>query len=361
HSQWLLIWDNVEDLEMMRRFLPDVRQGVSLITTRYQALGTLARGLDVLPLPQEDALLFVLRRAKVLELEDHKQQIRQFAKQKREQYSAAAELVMELGGLPLALDQAGAYLEETHCTFSSYLDLFSTRRDALLKLRSEHSSDHPASVSTTFTLALAATTALHPAVFDLLRVCSLLSPDAIPEELFRQSGEHLGAVLSCACRETLEWDRLLALTCRYSLLSRQPETQTLSLHRLVQAVVLNLMTDEEREQWEERVIAALEMVFPDVVLHMDEGATWKRCERLLSHARLCLQRMGEACQSIPLAYLATNVGHFLQAQLRGAEAEPFFERAISIEEHILGPQHLQVGFLLNDLAISSLTQGRYAQ
>ena len=69
HSQWLLIWDNVEDLEVMQRFLPNARQGMSLITTRCQALGTLGRGLDVLPLPQEDALLFVLRRAKVLEPE----------------------------------------------------------------------------------------------------------------------------------------------------------------------------------------------------------------------------------------------------------------------------------------------------
>src|ERR1019366_10278649 len=54
HGQWLLIWDNVEDLTLLDRFLPSARLGAILLTTRLQALGALARGLDLLPMEQEE-------------------------------------------------------------------------------------------------------------------------------------------------------------------------------------------------------------------------------------------------------------------------------------------------------------------
>src|ERR1019366_1948146 len=213
HGQWLLIWDNVEDLTLLDRFLPSARLGAILLTTRLQALGALARGLDLLPMEQEEGLLFLLRRAKVLEPEATSKQVDQFAERMPAQSAAASELVTVLGGLPLALDQAGAYLEETHCALPAYLNLFRNQRATLLQQRGEGTREHPASVATTFTLAIATTAQRHPAIWDLLRVCALLQPDAIPEELFRQGAEHLGTALEAACRDDLEWNRVVAMAC----------------------------------------------------------------------------------------------------------------------------------------------------
>jgi transcriptional regulator with XRE-family HTH domain len=67
HSHWLLIWDNVEDLELLDRFLPPARQGAILLTTRCQTLGTRAVALDLVPMEPEEGVWFLLRRAKVLE------------------------------------------------------------------------------------------------------------------------------------------------------------------------------------------------------------------------------------------------------------------------------------------------------
>src|SRR5581483_5471661 len=50
HGQWLLIWDNVEDLALLDHFLPSTRSGAILLTTRRQAVGTHARGLDLVPM-----------------------------------------------------------------------------------------------------------------------------------------------------------------------------------------------------------------------------------------------------------------------------------------------------------------------
>jgi hypothetical protein len=79
HGQWLLILDNVEDLPLLDRFLPATRLGVILITTRHQALGTFARGVALSPMEHEEGILFLLRRAKVLEPEAASEQVHLFA------------------------------------------------------------------------------------------------------------------------------------------------------------------------------------------------------------------------------------------------------------------------------------------
>ncbi|GHO60406.1 hypothetical protein KSB_88810 [Ktedonobacter robiniae] len=246
HDQWLLICDNVEDLDILDRFLPSIRHGSVLLTTRLQALGTRARSIPLLPMEQEEGELFLLRRARVLEAEATSEHVHLFAVRELSQYAAAAELVTVMGGLPLALDQAGAYLEATQCGLSAYVELFRTQRAALLQHRGEGAQDHPSPVSTTFALAITAAADRHLAVRDLLRVCALLQPDAIPEELFRQGSAHLGAALGPVCRDLLEWNQMIAIACSYSLLSRQAETQTFSIHRLMQAVLLDAMDEDER-------------------------------------------------------------------------------------------------------------------
>ena len=266
HREWLLIWDNVEDLEMIQRFLPPLRQGAILITTRCQTLGTLTRGLELLPMPPEEGVLFLFRRAKVLEPSAGSDQLKLLAERLPAQYATATAVAETLGGLPLALDQAGAYLEATHYGLSAYLNVFRARRAALLRQRGWGAHEHPASVSTTLTLAIRATARQHPAVLDLLRVCALVHPDAIPEELFRQGAESLGPELEAACHDPLAWDQMVQVACSYSLLARQSESQMLSLHRLVQAVLLDeMMAEQEWERWEGRVIAALDRVFPQVL------------------------------------------------------------------------------------------------
>jgi len=360
HNGWLLIWDNLEDLALLDRFLPSARSGAILLTTRCQTLGTLARGVELSPMQQEEGILFLLRRAKVLEPEATAEQMRQFATRMPTHYAAAVDLVTTMGGLPLALDQAGAYLEATHCGLPAYLELFRTRWTALLQQRGEGSRDHPASVSTTFTLAITQTAQRHPAVLDLLRVCALLQPDAIPEELFHQGGEHLGATLERVCRDALEWDRVVAIACAYSLLSRQPEEQTLSLHRLVQAVLFETMTEAEREQWIRRVTSALDLLFPDV-RPATGYAIWKQCERLQPHALLCLHQAEALEESLTFASLAYKVAQYLRVRGRYAEAEPLYQRALRIRERAYGPDHAQVAPSLNDLAILYWCLGKYEQ
>ncbi|GHO46872.1 FxSxx-COOH system tetratricopeptide repeat protein [Ktedonospora formicarum] len=359
HSQWLLIFDNVDDLGILDLFLPSARHGAVLLTTRLQILGTRARGMQLLPMEHEEGMLFLLCRAKVLEADATNEQVLQLSVQKSSLYAVAVNLVTLMGGLPLALDQAGAYLEETQCGLPAYLELFHTRRTILLHQRGEGGQNHPMPVSTTFALAITATAERHPAVGDLLRVCTLLQPDAIPEELFRQGGTHLGPILGTVCSDVLDWNRVIALACSYSLLSRQPEAQTFSIHRLVQAVHLDTMTETERQEWTRRIIEALDVVLPEVQ-PTTEYPIWKQCERLLPHALLCLNRLTVE-DSLALASLAYKTAQYLRERGRYMEAEPLYLRALRIQEQILGPEHLKVAALLNYLAALYWNQGKYAE
>ncbi|HEY1348075.1 MAG TPA: FxSxx-COOH system tetratricopeptide repeat protein [Ktedonobacteraceae bacterium] len=359
HGRWLLIWDNLEDLDLLSRFLPASRQGANLLTTRQQALGTLAHGLDLSPMEQEESMLFLVRRARVLDADAARSDLRELAERLPAQYAAAEQLVTALGGLPLALDQAGAYMEETRCGLPAYLELFRARRLTLLQQRGERARAHPESVATTFTLAIAETAGRHRAVWDLLCVCALLQSDAIPEELFEQGAGPLGEKLAAVARDQLDWDRVVAGACSYSLLHRQPEERTLSMHRLVQAVLLDALADDEREQWSRRVVDALDAAFPDVLPSTDY-AIWQRGERLLPHALLCLSRPG-AQQTRARASLGYKAAQYLRARGRYAEAEPLYQRSLRLYERLLGSEHPEVARTLNYLAILYWSQGRYSE
>lgn len=356
HGQWLLIWDNVEDLDLLERFLPARREGAILLTTRLQALGTFAVGIDLLQMEPQEGLRLLLRRAKVLGAEATEEQIEEFARQQPQQYEAARELVEEMAGLPLALDQAGAYLEETRCGLSAYCDLFHTQRTALLQQRGEGSRHHPASVFTTFTLAITATTQRHPAVGDLLRVCALLQPDAIPEELFLEGSIYLGPLLQAVCTDPLEWNRMVALACSYSLLSRNAEEQTLSLHRLVQAVLLDGLTEDERRRWGHRLVRATSALFPAKAIYTN----WKWGERLLPHALLWLSRLAEEKKPTPAVFqLLSRTGTYLRERGHYRKAKLLLKHALAIAEQRWGTEHPDTAASLNNLALLYCQQGQY--
>src|SRR5260221_11081086 len=73
-----------------------------------------------------------------------------FENASEEEINQAGNIVVALDHFPLALDQAGAYIEETGCSFEDYLDLYQTHRQALLAPRGMLPTDYPNSVATTW-------------------------------------------------------------------------------------------------------------------------------------------------------------------------------------------------------------------
>src|SRR5207245_2245643 len=132
---------NADDLTMVRDFLPSADTGHILLTTRAQAMGTLAQGVEIEKMGLEEGALFLLHRADILGPGDF------LDKASAVDHAKAREIVQAMDGLPLALDQAGAYIEETQCGLSSYLDIYQKRRAEALKRRGGFTHDHPEPVT----------------------------------------------------------------------------------------------------------------------------------------------------------------------------------------------------------------------
>src|SRR5262249_60327214 len=111
HPNWLIVLDNLEDPQVLDQ-IALVGRGSVLLTTRAQAIGTVGGCFEVRPLPEEEGAAFLLRRSKIARVE---------GQASAADSAAARALATRLGGLPLALNQAGDYLKETGCGLDRYL------------------------------------------------------------------------------------------------------------------------------------------------------------------------------------------------------------------------------------------------
>jgi tetratricopeptide (TPR) repeat protein len=349
-ARWLLIFDNADDLIMTRAYLPVGGQGHILLTTRAQATSSIAQRIEVERMDPEEGTLFLLHRANILDLGAPLATASQIDRLK------ASEIVQEMGGLPLALDQAGAFIEETQCGLSDYLQLYRTRQADLLKRRGKLVTDHPDSVATTWSLSFEKVEQANPVAADLLRLCAFLDPDAIPEEIISKGAPALGPVLRAVAAEPIKLNEAIADLRTYSLVRRNPD-HTLTIHRLVQAVLKQGMNANTRRRWAERAVRAVSHAFPEV-----DYNTWLHCQQYIPQVQTCASLIDQWGMTFPEAtQLLMQAGDYLEQSAQYAQADPLLQRALAIREKILGPEHLDTGYALHQLAILYGDQGKYEQ
>ncbi|HET8843673.1 MAG TPA: FxSxx-COOH system tetratricopeptide repeat protein, partial [Ktedonobacteraceae bacterium] len=385
HS-WLLIFDNADELSLVQPYLPHQGLGSLLLTTRAHAVTALAAPMEVEPLGILEGTRFLLHRTQRLEATD-------------EEINEATNVVMALDGFPLALDQAGAYIEETGCDFRGYLQLYHNHRHALLARRGAQNTHYPDSVDTTWSLSFQQIEHTNPAAADLLRLCAFLAPDHIPEELLRDGASHWPPLLQKTVGDLLAFNQILEDLLKFSLIKRLGGEHLLSIHRLVQAVQRERMGPAEQLRWARCVVYGLHAIFPANC--GNDLASWPRCQRYLEQVQVC----GQLIQQYKLEFseaadLLNRVGIYLREQALYAlaeplfqqaahiweqqgepdvasplyglaemyrkqgkyrEAEPLFQRALSIQEQLLGPEHPDATQTLNGLATLYMNQGKYAE
>ena len=127
-----------------------------------------------------------------------------------------------MDGLPLALEQAGAYIEETRCSLASYRDQFQQRQARLLQWRGRtESKRYTHSVATTWALSFEQVEQRDSLAAELLRFCAFLAPDAIPEWLILDGASALGPVFQPLLEHQGTLDEAIAILGRYSLAQAQ--------------------------------------------------------------------------------------------------------------------------------------------
>ena len=140
---------------------------------------------------------------------------------------------------------------------ASYLDLYRQRRAELLDVRGGFGPDHPDFVATTFALSFERVASASPAAADLLRLCAFLHPDAIPEEILTEGAAELGTHLGPVAVDPLKLNAAFAEILKYSLLRRDADANSLGIHRLIQVVIQDGLTEQQKRQWAERAVRAV--------------------------------------------------------------------------------------------------------
>lgn len=350
HRDWLLILDNADELDILLAFLPLRLAGHVIITTRAVAPGRFAHRLLVETFSQEQGVLFLLRRSGLIALDAD---ISQASSQDQE---LAKLIAQEVGGLPLALDQIGAYLEAIGCSLATYWQLYQHHRVDLLKDYPGIVVDHPP-VATTWSLSFSRVEERNPAAADLLRLCAYLSPDAIFEDMLMQGAGILPPTLSAVVADGYLLNQAIETLRAYSLITRDAQTKAFAVHRLIQTVMRDSLPAETGMQWMLHVVALVNQAFPDV-----EFTRWPQCERCLPHALLCAQWVKQA-QIVTEASmrLLDHLGYYLSVRGQYVEAEPFLQHALAIRELQLGHEHPDTATSLYNLALLYRFQGKYAQ
>ena len=310
-APWLLIFDNVTDMASVAAFVPPAGPGRVLITS--QNPNWPGPVLDVPVLDPDVAAGFLVSRTG-----DPDRQ-------------AARELAGLLGGLPLALEQAAAYLQAVGGTLAGYLALFRQRRAGLLA-RGEPAG-YSKTVASTWTLAFERLQQAEPGAVGLLRLLAFCAPEAVPLDLLlqprpgrtRRLGGQVAPVLPLIEDPLAAGDAIGALR-RYSLVNPAGDG-SVSVHRLVQAVTADQMPADLVRQWRQAAAALVEAALP---AEPWMSGTWPVYAMLLPHAQAALPDDSDG-----MARLATYLG----SSGSYATARDLQRRILDARETVLGLQH----------------------
>ena len=327
HSGWLVVLDNVTDPGHVKPLLGRAPAGRFVITSRR---GTGWHGiaaplpLDVLaPAEARQLLAGILTHGRTLSAAG---------------LDGADALCAELGYLPLAIEQAGAYIAETGITPAGYARLLADRPASMYAQTAEGGdAQHAIARIWRVTLDQLATT---PLAGQLLRVLSFYAPGGIPRSLLDGLQEDPQELITAI-------GRLAA----YSMITL--EGDALAVHRLVQAVTRTAdRTDPHRAPAaiDEARAQATALLHTAIPADPGDPAGWPAWRILLPHLDALAARTTPDTDTAATAYLLNQTAAFLENQGALARAIPLFERALASYARVVGADHPATLASRNNLA-----------
>jgi len=176
---WLLIFDNVDDIDILREFWPAAGNGNIIITSRDPATAVCpaSNGIHVEPFSHNDSLEFFLK-------------ITGYGSCAKS--SALPSIVSEWGGLPLALNQIGSLIWRQQLSPEAFQKLY--RKDSI-PFYSKKVSDwnYDSSIATVMSISILQ---LSPNARKILHLLCFFDPDNIPGELLLDSFDDGAALAS---------------------------------------------------------------------------------------------------------------------------------------------------------------------
>lgn len=265
YQNWLLVFDNAEDIFTVRPFFPTAGTGKILVTSRN---------------PEWDAVAANTLSVDIFRREESKALLR---RRNPDLSSGEADRLAEaLGDLPLAIEQAASWRASTGMAADEYLSLIEQKRTELLDVAV--SPDYPQSVAAAWNVSLDRLAKDNKAAVQLLQICAFMAPEPIPRGLFRGSRNvELTHELNEALLDPIMLSRAIRDINKYALAKIDHRNNTIQLHRLVQAALIGRMPADLQAEMRHGAHVLLANANPDSPGSSDQ---WPRYSQLLPHVNM---------------------------------------------------------------------------
>ncbi|MFF4801661.1 FxSxx-COOH system tetratricopeptide repeat protein [Streptomyces sp. NPDC001351] len=261
YDDWLLVFDNAENIELVRGYFPHDGPGKVVVTSRNRGWERVATSLPVNVFERDESIELLQKRSPTLSGED------------------AERLADALGDLPLAVEQAGAWLGVTGMLVDEYLELLAQRSPEILEI--EQAPDYPVSVAAAWDISLERIKENNPGARQLLDICASMAPEPIPRSLLRGSrGINITPEIDPLLRESIKLNRAIRDLSQFSLIKVDPRADTLQMHRLLQTVLLAKLSPQEREHMRDAAHQLLSAAKPGPY---GSSLEWRDYQALLPH------------------------------------------------------------------------------
>lgn len=354
-SRWLLVFDNVTGEQDIADLIPS-GDGRVLVTSRDPGLARLGTVVQIEPFDEKAATRFLLDRTGSA------------------QADAATTLANELGGLPLALEQAAAYCISSGIGLADYLERYRSDRGRLMR---QGAPAGRLAVQATVALAVREAGRRDPAAVQLLRLCAFFAgPAGIPRWLLTADRRRLPMPLRRAAADLIRFDAAVAVLVRLALV--KAEGDLLRVHPLVQDLLVDQIgrTGPVRRRW--RTVAGqrpggdrtagwdhtrwvrLAAELANAALSGDPGNPdgWERWTSMTPHvSRLLEHAAASEMFSETTARLRNQTGWYLWHRGEYANARLMLEQAYQEAKRAFGNEHPDTLGTMNNLAEVLRAQG----
>jgi hypothetical protein len=248
-ATWLLIFDNADDPMILADYWPQ-GSGSILITSRDPLAKNMftrrPSGLDLGPLSQQDSLsLFNHLTTISNEPED----------------TAARQISDALGGVPLAISQMAGIIRRQDLTLSEFFELYTDHEEHASLYDTKFDTNlvtYPHSLSTVWAFER-----LKPQARQLLELISFLDPDVIREDLLMEAAVEL--LSEGAPFKKSNYIEARSDLFQSSLVQRDKQKQQISVHRIVQDVILATMDVAKKRLMFDKVVQILWADWPSAM------------------------------------------------------------------------------------------------
>jgi tetratricopeptide (TPR) repeat protein len=335
NRNWLFIYDNAESEQDLTPYLPRINTGHILITTRNQSWRNMQK-LEIKVFKPQEAVEFFKSFKLKGSIDD------------------AVILAEELGYLPLALDQAAAYMLESNKSYKEYIDLFIKYRLDIFGKVGYESLSYEKTVATTWNISLDKID--NESAKQLIQLLAFLAPDHIHENMFHQTSEYLPEPLASSVQDELEFDKALRELVRYSLV--QTDKGLISIHRLLQEVIRQSLGNK-KIQFFHCCVRILDKLF---AYDQYDMKTWDNCAGLILHVQSVLTHAEDLkTETEEITGLYVEGAGWLYHTALYKEALVWYKKALAINIKTLGPEHPDTATSYNNISFVYSSQGKYKE